>query len=58
MELDLRLLEGTVSVLRALSEANDAVEPIAVEAVSHLAGDTVGRIASVWREARDVLPER
>jgi hypothetical protein len=57
MEPDLRLLEGTVSVLRALSATDDAVEPIAIEALAYLAGETVSRIASRWREACGLLGE-
>lgn len=57
MEPDLRLLEGTVLVLRALSASDDAVEPIAIESVAYLAGETVSRIASRWREACDLLGE-
>lgn len=58
MEPDLRLLEGTVSVLRSLSETSDAVEPVALEAVVHLAGEAVERVTSRWREASDVLRGR
>lgn len=58
MEPDLRLLEGTVSVLRGLSETSDAVEPVALEAIAHLTGETVERITSRWREACDVLRGR
>jgi len=57
MEPDLKLLEGTVSVLRTLSETSDAVEPIAMEAVAYLAHETIGRLSSRWRQARDVLDE-
>lgn len=55
MEPDLRLLEGTVSVLQGLSETSDAVEPVALEAIAHLAGVTVERVTARWREACDVL---
>lgn len=58
IEPDLRLLEGTVSVLRSLSEKSDAVEPVALEAIAHLAGETVERVTSRWREACDVLRGR
>lgn len=58
MEPDLRLLEGTVSVLRSLSETSDAVEPVALEAIAHLVGETVERVTSRWREACDVLRGR
>ena len=58
IEPDLRLLEGTVSVLRSLSETSDAVEPVALEAIAHLAGETVERLASRLREACDVLRDR
>lgn len=57
MEPDLKLLEGTVSVLRTLSETSDAVEPIAMEAVAYLARETVGRVSSRWRQARNALDE-
>lgn len=33
MEPDLRLLEGTVVVLRSLAETSDSIEPIALEAL-------------------------
>lgn len=49
MEPDLRLLEGTVSVLRSLSEATDAVEPVAIEAVTHLAEPVNLRTAHLAR---------
>jgi hypothetical protein len=55
MEPDLRLLEGSVSVLRALSEASDAVEPVALEAIAHLAGESLERVTLRWREACGVL---
>lgn len=58
MEPDLRLLEGTVSVLQGLSETSDAVEPVALEAIAHLAGETVERITARWHEACDVLRGR
>lgn len=55
MEPDLRLLEGTVSVLRSLSETSDAVELVALEAIAHLAGETLERVSSAWRGACDEL---
>lgn len=58
MESDLRLLEGSVSVLRSLSETSDAIEPVALEAIAHLAGETVERVTSRWREACDALRGR
>ena len=58
MEPDLRLLEGTVSVLRALSEASDGAEPVALEAIAHLAGESLERVALRWREACNVLRQR
>ena len=58
MESDLRLLEGSVSVLRSLSETSDAIEPVALEAIAYLAGETVERVTSRWREACDVLRGR
>jgi hypothetical protein len=58
MEPDLRLLEGTVSVLRALSETSDAVEPVALEALAYLAGESLERVALRWREACGVLREQ
>ncbi len=58
MEPDLRLLNGTVSVLRCLSETSDAVEPVALQAVAHLAGEVLERIDAGWREATGVLRGR
>jgi hypothetical protein len=58
IEPDLRLLEGVVSVLRSLSETSDAVEPVALEAMARLAGETVDRVTSCWRESCDVLRGR
>ena len=58
MEPDLRLLAGAVSVLRSLSETSDAIEPVALEAIAHLAGETVERVTSRWRETCDVLRGR
>ncbi len=58
MEPDLRLLEGTVSVLRSLSETSDAVEPVALEAIAHVAGETLERVNSAWRGACDALRSR
>lgn len=58
MEPDLRLLEGTVSVLRLLSETSDAVEPVALEAIAHLAGETVERVILRWRDTYDELRGR
>ena len=58
MEPDLRLLEGTVSVMRSLSETSDAIEPVALEAIAHLAGETVERVTSRWRETCDILRGR
>jgi len=58
MEPDLRLLEGTVSVLRSLSETSESVEPTALEAIAYLAGETVERITLRWRETCDVIRGR
>lgn len=55
MEPQLRLLQGVVAVLKGLSETADAVEPIALEAIAHLAGETVQQVVDHWREARDAL---
>lgn len=53
MEPDLKLLEGVVAVLRALSATDDAVEPMAIEAMAYLAGETVDRVSALWREASE-----
>jgi hypothetical protein len=58
MEPDLRLLEGTVSILRSLSETSDAVEPVALETIAHLAGETVERLTLRWRAACNILRGR
>lgn len=53
MEPDLKLLEGIVSLLRSLSDTSDAVQPIAIEALAHMAGLPVYRLSAVWREAME-----
>ena len=55
MEPDLRLLKGTAMILQALSESADAVDPVAIEAIAHLAHQTTTRLECSWREARDGL---
>jgi hypothetical protein len=55
MEPNLRLLQGVVAVLKGLSEAADAVEPIALEAIAHLAGETVQEVVDRWQEAREAM---
>lgn len=57
MEPDLRLLEGTVSVLRVLSETSDSVEPVALEAIAHLAGESLERVTLQWHDACCALRE-
>jgi hypothetical protein len=57
MEPDLRLLEGTVSVLRALSETSDGVEPVALEAIAHLTGESLERVTLRWHDACCALRE-
>jgi len=46
MEPDLNLLEGTASILRSLFETSDAVEPVVLEAIAHLAGASPRRPTS------------
>lgn len=58
MEPNLRLLTGVASLLRSLSEAQDGIEPVALAAIAHLAGDAVERASTRWREACDVLHAR
>lgn len=58
MEPDLILLKGTVSLLQALSETSDAVEPVALEAVGRLADEVTERLTADWREACGVLRAR
>lgn len=53
MEPQLRLLQGAVVVLRALSETTDSIEPIALEALAHLTGEPVEQITACWRDALD-----
>lgn len=53
MEPQLRLLQGAVAVLRALSETSDSLEPVALGALANLAGEPVERIAAGWQEALD-----
>ena len=58
MEPQLRLLQGAVVVLRALSETADSIEPVALAAFAHLTGESVEQIAACWREAFDVARDR
>ena len=53
----MKLLEGVVSLLRSLSDTTDAVEPIAIETLAHMAGSPVDRLAAVWREAMEAACE-
>ena len=55
MEPELRILAGTAMILQTLAETADAVEPIALAAVAHLARDTTAKLESSWREARNAL---
>lgn len=55
MESDLRLLEGTVSVLQGLSETSDAVEPVASRPSPTSPAMAVERVTARWREACGVL---
>ncbi len=55
MEPQLRLLQGVVVVLRALSDTTDSIEPIALEALAHLAGEPVEQITACWRDALDTI---
>ena len=46
-----------MSLLRSLSDTSDAVEPIAIEALAHMAGSPVDRLSAVWREAMEAARE-
>lgn len=58
MEPQLRLLQGAVAVLRALSETADSIEPVALAALAHLTGEPVEQIMACWRDAFDVTRDR
>ena len=58
MEPQLRLLQGAVVVLHALSETADSVEPAALAALAHLTSGPVEQIAVCWQEALDVARGR
>lgn len=55
MEPQLRLLQGAVVVLRALSDTTDSIEPIALEALAHLTGEPVEQTTVCWRDALDTV---
>lgn len=55
MEPQLRLLQGVVVVLRALSDTTDSIEPIALGALAHLTGEPVEQITACWRDALDTI---
>lgn len=58
MEPQLRLLQGTVGVLHALSETTDSVEPVVLAALAHLTSEPVEQITACWHEALDVARGR
>lgn len=58
MEPQLRLMQGAVVILCALSETADSVEPIALAARAHLAGQPVEQITASWQEALDTAHGR
>jgi len=58
MEPQLRLLQGAVVILHALSETTDSVEPVALAALAHLTGEPVEQITACWHEVLDVARGR
>lgn len=58
MEPHLRLLHGAVVVLQALSETTDSVEPVALAALAHLAGEPLEQIMAYWQESLDAARGR
>lgn len=55
MEPQLGLLEGMVTILQALAETADSVEPIAFAAMAHLGRGSLTEISTCWRDARNLL---
>lgn len=51
MEPELRMAEGLVAILHALSSTADQVEPIALAPLAYLGADAVEKLLSTWRMA-------
>lgn len=51
MEPELRMIEGLVAILHALSSTADQVEPIALAPLAYLGTEAVEKILSTWRQA-------
>lgn len=51
MEPELRMLEGVVAALHAVSLTPEAVEPIALMPLAHLSEETLQKILAIWRQA-------
>ena len=58
MEPQLRLLQGAVGLLRALSETADSVEPIVLAALARLAEEPVDQLTACWQKALDAARDR
>lgn len=53
MEPELRLLEGVVATLRALSETADHVDPIALALLAHTGGEALDELTAMWKGLRE-----
>lgn len=51
MEPELRMLEGVVAALHAVSLTAEAVEPMALMPLAHLSEETLQKILVIWRQA-------
>ena len=58
MEPELRQLTGLLVALRVLSEADDAIEPVAISSLARSAGSTLDDIEQLWRTAIGTLRRR
>ncbi|MET2829310.1 hypothetical protein [Mesorhizobium shangrilense] len=51
MEPELRMLEGVVAALQAMSTTADMVEPIALAALAYVGGESLQKVLIAWRSA-------
>lgn len=51
MEPELHQLEGILTVLRTLGEAQDSVEPVAIAALARSGGDALTAVTDAWHIA-------
>ncbi len=58
MEPELRHLDGLITALRILGEADDSIEPIAMSSLARCARESLEQIEQDWRTAIRALRTR